>query len=74
MENIVRYTRLFVIQRFVKSRSHYNSKTTVRGCLSQRWGGGGGGVVSNETVVLRRWGVETNVCFISRLEKVIWPP
>ena len=32
------------------------------------------GYFAKETVVLRRRGVETNVWFINRVEKVIWPP
>ena len=33
-----------------------------------KWVRGDGGVVSIETVVLRRWGVETNVWFINRVD------
>ena len=32
-----------------------------------------GPLVSMETVVLNRWAVETNVWFINRVDKVIWP-
>ena len=31
------------------------------------------GLASKETVVLRRWGVETNVCFIKTVDEVVWP-
>ena len=32
------------------------------------------GLVSKETVLLRRWGVERNVWFIKKVDEVIWPP
>ena len=32
------------------------------------------GLVSIETVVLRRWRVETNVWFINKVDNVIWSP
>ena len=32
------------------------------------------GLVSKETVLLRRWGVETNVWFIKKVDEVIWSP
>ena len=31
-------------------------------------------LVSTETVVVRRWGVETNVWFINKVDEVSWPP
>ena len=32
------------------------------------------GLVSKETVVRRQWGADTNVWFINRVDKIIWPP